>query len=342
MKLTIDRNDLAVAVVFAAQGCGRSSTYGGILLTSGPEGIWLQGSDGLVSFRSTVPGCYAEGRILLPGVFAQVVPGLTGEGVSLSLDGNQMTVTCGRSKYMLPVLPADQYPVHLPELLPIRGGVDGEELALALKRLLPAVDRTGRTGTPVLSGIQLSQGDQLILLATDKYVLSRATCRFSATDVKAPVVILPASVAARLTRLTGDVTLAWGENLIQVAGDSGSVTTRSLAGKFPAWTYPHLENWTRIGPDFLPAVKRAAVTGAVSLTFGDDLLVESAGETGSFAETVGFGYAGNARFVLGSQMLLDGLAGCTGNAEIGFTEPGKAVYLRDDNFLWACQPRRET
>jgi DNA polymerase-3 subunit beta len=344
MKFTVDRNDLASAITFASQGRGtRSPLYSGILLQAGQDGLRLTGSDGYVSFESLVPGEYDSGEVLLPGLVASVVPALAGEEVSLVIESASVVITAGRSRFTLQTLPADGYPAR-PSGLPARGGVDAPDFARALRRVLPAVDTTGKTGIPALSGILVRQvHDRLEFLATDRFCLGQATCSFFPVDETSPDVILLGVIAPKLLKLEGELILEWNEQLFRVKTQDAVITTRALQGKFPAWKYPQA-TWLYVGPDFASVVKRAAAAGsnAITLTFGDNLLIESTGETGSFAETVPFEYNESLRLALSPVMLLDGLAGCGDDAEIGFTTAGKPVHLRDDGFTWSLQPRRET
>ena len=343
MKFAVPRNDLSAAVVFAHQGCGtRSPLYSGILLQAGQDGLRFTGSDGYVSFEAQMPGVYPGGEILLPGLVALVVPALTGEEVSLVIEGATAVLSAGRSRFTLQTLPADGYPARPADLTP-RGGVDAPDFARALRRVLPAVDTTGKTGTPALSGILVRQvHDRLEFLATDKYCLGLATCPFFPVDETSPEVILPGSIVSKLLKLDGELILEWNENLFRVKTQDAVITTRTLRGAFPKWKHPDV-TWLPI-PDLAPAVKRAAATGStVTFTFEKNgLLIQSTGEAGSFAEALPFGYDGSLRLVLSPKMLLDGLAGCGEDAEIGFTAPDKPVHLRDDGYLFSLQPRRET
>lgn len=345
MKLAVPRNDLSTAVVFARQGCGtRSPLYSGILLQAGQDGLRLTGSDGYVSFVSVIPGVYDGGEILLPGLIASVVPALAGEEVSLVLEGATAVITAGASRFTVQTLPAGDYPVRHADL-PARGGVDAPDLVRALRRVLPAADTAGKTALPALSGILTRQvHDRLEFLATDRFCLGWASCPFFPVDEISPEVIIPGSIVPKLLKLDGELVLEWDENQFRVKTQDAVITTRTLHGKFPGWKQPQA-TWLSTGPYFAPAVKRAAAAGgsAITLTFlGSYLLIESNGEAGSFAETIPFGYDENLRLALSPKMLLDGLAGCGEDAEIGFTEPGKPVHLRDDGYTWSLQPRRET
>ena len=343
MKFAVPRNDLSSAVVFAAQGKGsRSPVYSGLLFRSGSDGIRFTGSDGLVSFESLIPGVYADVEVLLPGIVASVVPALPGEEVSLVIEGASAVITAGRSRFTVQTLPAGDYPVRHADL-PARGGVDAPDLARALRRVLPAVDTAGKTALPALSGVLVRQaGDRLEFLATDKYCLGWAVCPFFPVDEISPAVIIPGGIIPKLLKLDGELILEWDENRFRVKTQDAVITTRTLQGTFPRWKHPEAA-WLSTGPDFAPAVRRAAAAGgsAIILTFGDGLLIESNGDAGSFAETIPFGYSESLRLALSPRMLLDGLSGCGEDAEIGVSGPGKPVHLRDDGFTWSLQPRRD-
>ena len=346
MEFIVPRNDLSTAIVFAAQGRdSRSPLYSSILFRSDDTGLHLLGSDGYISFESLVPGVYPTGGALLPPVVVAVVPMLGGEEISIILEDATAVISEGRSKFTLRTLPVDDYPAsgHHADLPP-RGGIDAPDLIRALRRVLPAVDTAGKTALPALSGILARQvHDRLEFLGTDKYCLGWASCPFFPVDETSPDVIIPGSIIPKLFRLDGELILEWTEHSFRIKSQDAVITTRALQGVFPKWRYPQA-TWVHTGPDFAPAIKRAAAAGgsAITLTFGDGLLIEGAGEAGSFAESIPFGYNESLRLALSPKMLLDGLAGCGDGAEIGFTEPNRPVHLRDDGYLWSLQPRRET
>jgi DNA polymerase III subunit beta len=337
-----DRNELSAAVTFAAQGCGtRDPVYMGMLMEAEPAGVTFTGSDGNITFRSGIE--YDDGgeslTAILPGVFPQVIPALPGEDVTFSFEKGSVLITCGRAKFTLPLVGGD-YPVKVPDV-PVIGGVSGEDLTRALRRVLPAVGKN--SPIPPLTGITLRhQGLELELRATDRYCMATAVCPFTPFDEHAPDIILPGAVARKL-KLEGDVSLGWDERLIQITSSSGEMTCRSIPGGLPAAKYPEPGDWITLVPEVAEAIRRAALTGviAVTLTFGKELVIESSSGQGGFAEELPLGYDGHARFTASPQMLLDGLAGCD-KPEMSVQGPGKPVYIRDGKFLWALQPRKES
>ena len=119
------------------------------------------------------------------------------------------------------------------------------------------------------------------------------------------------------------------------------MTSRAIGGHLPARKIPGVEQWIPLDPAVSRMVKRASVTGAlaVSITFGPELIIEASGAAGSFAESLPLGYDGEAKFSVSPQMLLDGLSGCS-KPETGFTGPRNPVFIRDDGYVFALQPRR--
>jgi hypothetical protein len=85
------------------------------------------------------------------------------------------------------------------------------------------------------------------------------------------------------------------------------------------------------------------VNGNITLTFADGKAeVRAQGNLGRAAESIDASYEGpEVSFLLGSRMLLSGLAGCGDAVEFSFTAPPKPLILAGDNYRWYQQPRRE-
>ena len=302
------------------------------------------GSDGYITYQSSLQADCEPGNAVFPAIFPQILPVLPDGPVTVIADTDDIaTVTSGRSKYLMQVLQASEYPVQ-DQGIPVTGTVDGDEFRLAARRVLPAV--SPGNPVPALSGILIrvlmdGEGETLSMLATDKYVMSYATCPFHPAGGMAPDIIMPGTAAARLLKTTGDLTLSWDRDRITVAAGACSVTSRAIQGTLPARKIPDVAQWIPLDPAVSRMVKRASVTGAlaVSITFGPELIIEASGAAGSFAESLPLGYSGEAKFSVSPQMLLDGLAGCS-KPETGFTGPRNPLYIRDEGYVFALQPRR--
>ena len=339
MKFTAEKNDLSRAVTFASQGVNPRSP--GILMRTG-DNLTVAGSDGYVTFASVLDGTYDPGQAVFPGIFPQIISLLPGETVTISLEGTTAEITSGRSKYILQVLPAENYPHQVRDIPPV-AEVNGDDFRKALKQVLPASDPNNPV--PALTGIQIQAMMHLELLATDKYALGWAGIKYEMTenDYSGSAAVIPGTVARKLTGTEGNLSIGWDGGLIQFRFSSGStITARMIDGKFPAWKVPRMDQWAPVSRDVISAVKRASLTGsAVTLDFGDVLSVESSGQAGTYSEAISIGYNRQTRLTVSPEMLLNGLQGCD-HPEIAFTSADKPVYIRDEGFVWALMPRKET
>jgi hypothetical protein len=87
----------------------------------------------------------------------------------------------------------------------------------------------------------------------------------------------------------------------------------------------------------------AADEGRVDLTFeGTDLHVTASQQGRTFSDYIDTDYAGpGITLLLGGQILLSGLNGCSGQAKIAMTTRGKPVFLRSGSYEFMMQPRRD-
>jgi DNA polymerase III subunit beta len=113
------------------------------------------------------------GRVLVPGrLLADAVKALPSLPVQVSHeDGASRTeVACGSTRFELPTLPIEDYPI-LPDMPPIIGTVDAGDLAEAIAQastLRPS--KQSISGMPALAAISVLLGpDQLTVMACDRY-----------------------------------------------------------------------------------------------------------------------------------------------------------------------------
>lgn len=366
MKFTASREALAAAVASAAQGVpGRpvQEIYAGMLIDVPDEDqlIDLTGSDGDVTFTAS----FAAGRIdgtgscVLPGkLLAEIMRYLPGESVTICSDGTSASVASGRSKFTMPSLKGENYP-QLADISrqPKHGTASGPELADALRKVIPAA---AKYNPPVLTAIALSIGQGgLTLVGSDGTRLARAECPFSPWGPPPEDTLLPARAAERFARLVGpDAVIGWDDKLIsletqQQPAEHGlsvlRVITRRIAGEYLPWrklTAP--SQWCEADPGELARAVRMAMLPLdddrqpVTLTLRNESIeISSSGQRGRCAEEVLCSYQGLTQsLVLSPQMLLDGLAGCSGPAELAVSLR-KALFLSSAGFTYSLQSRRE-
>ena len=140
MKLRVERDVLAESVAWAARTLpSRPSlpVLAGLVLTAGSDGLTISSFDYEVSGRVDVdadisdPGvCLVSGRLL-----ADIARSLPAAPVVLESEGSRLQLTCGRSSFTLPTLPAEDYP-QLPAMPTTSGSIAGRLLADAVVRRL--------------------------------------------------------------------------------------------------------------------------------------------------------------------------------------------------------------
>ena len=169
-----------------------------------------------------------------------------GSQVSLETAENRMEVKAGRSRFKLPTLPRDDFPVIVEGDLPTSFSLPAKTLAELIDRTRFAIS-TEETRY-YLNGIFLhvSDEDQPVLkaAATDGHRLARFTLARPAGAEGMPDVIVPRKAVAELRKLLdekmdGDVRIELSASKIRftMGGDGGVVLTSKLIdGTFPDYS----------------------------------------------------------------------------------------------------------
>lgn len=367
VSFTADRIDLGSAIARAAQGLPSrpaQPVYAGLLFAVDAGIVHITGSDGDVTFISSLPAIADDdpGSFILPGkVVTEVFKYLAGgKEIAVAFDGDRAEILAGRSRYAFPAVDGEKYPAWLPPSKYL-GALDGAEFAAAVRSVVPAAARGGASA--VFRTLCLTpDADALRIVATDSYrmaMMSPSWKPFLTEDDPPGQVLVPSWVMERFARIVDEeVAIGWDQALVTMATQGLQVTARTIAGKYPPWEKIILReppglSATCAVPELTRAVRAAALiagsdplgtSGHVELEFSKDghLHVRSRGD-GTCDEMTGTDYYGEtARFVLGSQMLLDGLAGCDEEVIFSFTaDPLGPVFVRDGDFRYFMKPRAE-
>jgi DNA polymerase III subunit beta len=351
MKLTTQPGTLAAAVKFAARALTARAAYpilGGLKITAADGGAEVAAFDYETSARARIDADVGEpGTVLTPGrLLTGIAAQLPRQPVELASDGAALTVTAGRTRYTLRLLPADDYPA-LPELAAPAGQADAAEFAAAVRQVVVAASRDDTL--PALCAIQVTfTADAIIMVATDRYRAALRELPWQPSgDQLPPPVLIPAPALADVARDTGDDpvrvhVLTGTDGAPAVAGfTSGArtITTRLSAGEYP--------NMARMIPagfaatavldtgELAEAVKRLAVVAArdtpVHLAFGPGQVELTAGsaDEADGADAVGCELDGDPLTVaFHPSRLLDALTAVgSGRARVALTGPGKAALF---------------
>ncbi|MFI7586020.1 DNA polymerase III subunit beta [Spongisporangium articulatum] len=351
MKLRVERDALADAVAWAARALPARPpvpVLAGLVLEADSAGILrLSSFDYEVSARVEVPAEVMDaGSVLVSGrLLADISKSLPGKPVDITTDGSKVSVTCGSGRFTLLTMPVEEYP-SLPSMPEASGTVPGDAFAKAVAQVGVAASRDETL--PILTGVRVEvEGDQLTLLATDRYRLAMRTITWQPSDpAVSDVALVRARTLSDVAKALGtgaDVTfgLSTGGSTEMVGFEAGGRRTTSLLvdGEYP--------KVRALFPDSVPihavvdtqalmdAVRRVALVAErntpVHLSFTDGALTLEAGqgEDAQASEAVEATLVGEELSIaFNPQFLLDGLGALdTPLARLSFTEPRKPAVL---------------
>lgn len=372
MKIRVDRDVLADSVAWAARTLpSRPSlpVLAGLVLNATADGLTISSFDYEVSGRVDVDAdvtdagvCVVSGRLL-----ADIARSLPSAPVVLEAEGTRLAITCGRSSFTLPTLPAEDYP-QLPAMPTSSGSIGGRTFADAVAQVAIAA---GRDDTlPTLTGIRVEiEGASITLAATDRYRLAVRDFSWSpASPSISAYALVPARTLADTAKSLADVdeviialaSASAGEGLIGFEGNGRRTTTRLLDGEFPKYrTLLPTESSaiatieTSVLSD---AVKRVALVAErntpVRLAFeGSELTLRAgAGDDATAVEVLEATLDGDAiDIAFNPAYLLDGLASVNaGTTRFSFTQATRPAVLTaatnegPDSYKYLLMPVRLT
>lgn len=254
-----------------------------------------------------------------------------GSQVSLETADNRMAVKAGRSRFSLPTLPRDDFPVIVEGDLPTSFELPAATLAQLIDRTRFAIS-TEETRY-YLNGIFLHvTDDELKAAATDGHRLARFTLKRPDGSEGMPDVIVPRKCVAELRKLLEEaqdanvlIDLSASKIRFTLGGENGVVLTSKLIdGTFPDYSRvipTGNDKLLRLDPkSFWQGVDRVATiatekTRAVKMALEKDKITLSvtSPENGTAAEEVegqyasdGFEIGFNARYLLDILSEIDG------------------------------------
>ncbi|GGC17964.1 DNA polymerase III subunit beta [Novosphingobium marinum] len=286
-----------------------------------------------------------------------------GSQVSLETADNRMAVKAGRSRFSLPTLPRDDFPVIVEGELPTSFEVPAATLAQLIDRTRFAIS-TEETRY-YLNGIFLHvSDDELKAAATDGHRLARFTLARPEGADGMPDVIIPRKGVAELRKLLEEsldthveIDLSASKIRFTLGGENGVVLTSKLIdGTFPDYTRvipTGNDKLLKVDPrSFFEGVDRVATiatekTRAVKMALETDKVVLSvtSPDNGTAAEEVPAAYQSDG-FEIGfnANYLKDILAQVEGDSvEMHLADAGAPTLIRQDEkspALYVLMPMR--
>lgn len=286
-----------------------------------------------------------------------------GSQVSLETADNRMTVKAGRSRFSLPTLPRDDFPVIVEGDLPTSFELPAATLAQLIDRTRFAIS-TEETRY-YLNGIFLHvTDDELKAAATDGHRLARFTIKRPDGAEGMPDVIVPRKCVAELRKLLEEaldasvlVDLSASKVRFTLGGENGVVLTSKLIdGTFPDYSRvipTGNDKLLRLDPrSFYEGVDRVATiatekTRAVKMTLDNDRVTLSvtSPDNGTASEELpadykasGFEIGFNASYL---KDILNQIEGDT--VELHLADAGAPTLIRQDDkspALYVLMPMR--
>ncbi|NMM98849.1 MULTISPECIES: DNA polymerase III subunit beta [Bifidobacterium] len=295
MKVEIDTAALADAVAWTSR-----------VIDSRPSnpilaGIKLEAIDGTLQFSAfnyeisarhhIEAGVDEAGSVLVLGkLLADITKSLRSEKTMLATDGSTLTITSGKSKFTLQLMPDTEYP-DLPVVPAMLGQVDAQTFVQAVSQATVAVSR--EENRPVLTGVRMQfRGDKVIMTSTDRFRLARATYTWTPADSNVDTTTLVRGTllkdVARSLDEHQNIQLDFDADSPTLLGfeNAGRVSTSQLIdGEFPAVDRLFADDYPIQAvvnkQDLLDAISRVALVAErnapIRMTFSGQELALSAG-----------------------------------------------------------------
>jgi DNA polymerase-3 subunit beta len=297
MKFTIERKPLLDAITKAASVIAPRNTVpilGNVHISAEAGEITMTGTDLDIEVSATVPATVeAPGAITVPAAMLADIARKLPDGalVSVALSDYQATIKAGRSRFVLPTLPAEDYPA----MASAEYAVTIDTTAAAFCRILDKAKfaMSAEEARYYLQGVYLhTHGGTLRGCATDGHRLAQIDSDI-AGDI--PGVIVPRKAVLEIVKMftAGDVAVSISEGKVKVAGASMTLVTKTVDGSFPDYTRvipKDLLHKLRVDADEMRAAlgRVSSVseerTSGVKLTVGDSAVTISARSASAQAE----------------------------------------------------------
>lgn len=257
MRLTIPQPELAAAAKWAARHIPDKTlnpAFHGMRLEAADSQLRLSVWDGTTAAHALIDCDIDEpGLAIAPGkILADAVASLRKSDIDLAGE-TELTVSAGNGEFVLPCLPAHEYP-QLPAVPDGQGSIDGDALAASFKRIKDAISRDATGATSGMRGVRFLAADgQLELCATDRYRIATTWIDWAGADT-AKGVVIGGALADSISDLTGKLQVALPANGFGTAaliGEHRQITTVLLDYD----TFPHRVH--EVSPD------HTTITGSV-------------------------------------------------------------------------------
>lgn len=373
MKFRAERGEFADAAAWALRTVGARATLpalSGVRLEVEGGRLTLTSTDLEVASELSIPvQGERDGIALVPGrLLGDVVRSLPHAAVEANVDADRMRLQCGRAKFDLRLMSAEDYPpVPQPAEDASAAVMKAGEFASMVSQVARAA--SADDARPVLTGVQLTAGpDGLSAAATDSYRLAERSIRWK--EQVEGTVLVPRRALEEARRsadtLGGEVRIVFEPAQVTFAFGDRHLTTRLIEGKFPdvhqLIPSGHDRRLEADRAELIEVVRRVAVVGdanttatPVSLHLTEDTvhITAGSGEVGEAEESLPGTLEGEPlQIAFNPRYLADGLDAITSErVHLEFRDELKPAVLRpapgedgkneaDGDFLYLLMPVR--
>ena len=370
MKLTIERAALLRSLAHVQSVVERRNTIpilSNVLLEAADGRLSQTATDLDLAIVESVPADVAQpGAITTPAhTLYDIVRKLPdGAQVELALDGEaqKLTLSAGRSRFVLACLPREDFPVMAEDDMPHKFALPVDDLRRLIDKTRFAIS-TEETRF-YLNGIYMhvpeDDAGALIAVATDGHRLARVRLDQPQGAAGMPGIIVPRKAVGEVHKLLdeaeGAVNIALSDSKIRFEFGEAVLTSKLIDGTFPDYTRviptandKDLEVDAKLLADAIDRVSTISSekSRAVKLRLDTDkvTLAVNSPDSGSATEEVAAGYAAepieigfNARYVLDIMGQVDG-----DNVKISLADAAAPTLVRDgadESALYVLMPMR--
>ncbi len=353
VKFTVERDTLAEAVSWTARSLSPRPpvpVLSGLLIKAAAGEVSIASFDYETSAKLNIAADIAEeGEALVSGrLLADICRSLPKSDVLFELREGKVHLSCGSSNFNLSSMPVADYP-ELPALPAVSGTVEGSEFAKAVTQVSVAASKDDTL--PILTGVRMEiEGDQITLLATDRYRLAMRELTWNPADASISTAALvkakTLSEVAKTLGGAGDLSIALSDahELIGFESDSRRTTSLLVDGEYPKIRslFPEVTPVHAIvrTSDLMEAVRRVSLVAErntpVRLAFsqGQVTLDAGTGEDAQATEVLQAHLHGDDITVaFNPSYLSEGLHTFAANkfVRFSFTDPRKPVVLSEQD-----------
>lgn len=240
MKIIVPVNELSKkmnAISSVVPGKTTMPILSTVLVNADKDGIHFSATDLDISVTSKVNGELEEaGSIAVPArKFTEIVKSLSSGDVTLQAAGEKLTITCGKSKFVINGRSADDFPKMPKQQSKTSFTIDPETLASLIMKTIYAVS-TDLT-RPALCGVLWEvQRTGISMVSTDGHRLARVELARKLGDVESIKAIIPPKALSTLRSYSEgekEIKISVGENSISFEMVETAIYSRLLEGPFP-------------------------------------------------------------------------------------------------------------